>query len=133
ASTGKVTWSPQQADLGNQAVDLRVDDGRGGSAEQRYTIGVIQAPPNRPPVFTSIPVVDANVNTPYTYQATAADPDGTTPTDPTGETLTFSVSAGPKGLAIDPASGLVTWDPAAAQVSTNPVTLQVADGRDGTA
>ena len=32
--------------------------------------------PNRLPVFTSTPVVDANVNTPYTYQARAVDPDG---------------------------------------------------------
>src|SRR5262249_29694385 len=76
AATGKVTWSPQQADLGTHAVALRVDDGRGGTAEQDYTITAITAPPNRPPVFTSTPVVDANVNTAYTYQATAVDPDG---------------------------------------------------------
>ncbi|HZU34488.1 MAG TPA: putative Ig domain-containing protein, partial [Gemmataceae bacterium] len=132
-TTGKVTYNPQASDLGNHSVTLRVDDGLGGSAEQTYTLGVIQAPPNRPPVITSTPVVDANVNTSYTYQVTATDPDGTKPADPTGETLTFSVVAGPKGLAIDPASGLVTWRPTADQLGTSQVSLQVSDGRGGTA
>src|SRR5207253_6273461 len=73
AATGKVTWSPQQADLGTHPLDLRVDDGRGGVADQLYTVSVTVAPPNRPPVFTSSPVVDSNLNTPYTYPATATD------------------------------------------------------------
>jgi large repetitive protein len=73
-ATGKVTWSPAAADAGNQSVTLRVDDGRGGSALQPYTLSVITPPPNRPPMFTSTPVVTASVGTPYAYQATATDP-----------------------------------------------------------
>src|SRR5262249_51160636 len=61
--TGKVTWSPQPGDLGNQALVLQVDDGHGGTARQQFTVATIPAPPNRPPVFTSTPVVDAQVNT----------------------------------------------------------------------
>jgi hypothetical protein len=125
-STGKVTWSPQQGDLGTHPVALRVADGRGGTAEQDYTIAAVTAPPNRPPLFTSAPVVDARVDSPYTYQATATDPDP-------GETLTFSVLSGPQGLTVDPASGLVTWTPVAGQLGTSTVTLQVDDGRGGTA
>src|SRR5205807_9194529 len=45
AVTGKVAWSPQTADLGNHAVALKVDDGRGGTAEQDYTVTAIVAPP----------------------------------------------------------------------------------------
>jgi hypothetical protein len=115
AATGQVTWGPQPADLGTHAVALRVSDGRGGTAEQDYTIGAIAAPPDRPPVFTSAPVVDASVNTPYSYQATAHDPDA----DP----LAFSVVSGPPGLTIDPAGGLVKWTPAAAQLGVQDVTL----------
>jgi RHS repeat-associated protein len=125
AATGRVTWSPQDSDLGTHAVALRVDDGRGGTAEQHYIVSAIKDLPNQPPVFTSTPVVDANVNTPYTYQATATDPDG----DP----LTFSVVSGPQGLVIDPRSGLVSWTPTASQLGTDNVTLQVSDGRGGTA
>jgi RHS repeat-associated protein len=133
AHTGKVTWSPQTADLGTQAVDLQVNDGRGATARQQFTISVIDPPPNRPPVFTSSPVVDANVNTPYTYQAAASDPDGTKPSDANGETLTFSVVVGPQGLTIGSSSGLVSWTPTGSNLGTDNVTLQVDDGRGGTA
>jgi len=125
AASGTVSWSPASSDVGNATVALRVDDGHGGSVEQDYTLSVINPPPDRPPVFTSSPVVDANVNAPYAYQAQATDPDS----DP----LTFSVASGPEGLTIDPTSGLVQWSPAAAQIGANSVTLQVADGRGGTA
>jgi RHS repeat-associated protein len=133
AATGDTTWSPQASDLGTHSVILSVDDGRGGTATQQFTVTARLGPPNRPPVITSTPVVDGNVNTAYSYQVMASDPDGTKPTDPTGETLTYSVVSGPAGLSIDPASGLVSWTPAAAQLGTNHVKLQVDDGRGGTA
>lgn len=123
--SGKVAWGPTSSDLGNQAVLLQVDDGHGGTAQQQYTVSTIAAPPNRPPVFTSTPPVDGNVNTGYVYQPSAGDLDG----DP----LTFSVVAGPQGLVIDPATGTVTWTPAATELGTNSVTLQASDGRGGTA
>jgi hypothetical protein len=124
-TTGNVTWSPATADIGTHNVALRVDGGRGGSAEQDYVLTVPKDMPNQPPVFTSLPVVDGNVNTAYSYQATATDPDG----DP----LTFSVLNGPQQLSIDPHTGLVTWTPTADQAGPNNVTLQVDDGRGGTA
>src|SRR5262249_6458337 len=117
--------SPQASDLGTEAVSLQVADGRGGTAVQNYSITTITPPPNRPPVFTSTPFVDANVGTPYSYQATAIDPDG----DP----VSFSVTSGPPGLVIDPQSGLVTWTPTPAELGTDNVTLQVVDGRGGMA
>src|SRR5262249_62368486 len=95
--TGKVTWSPQSSDLGNQAVLLQVDEGHGGTARQQYTVSVITAPPNRPPVFTSTPVVDAQVNMAYRYQAQATDPDGNAPT--------FALVSGPAGPSVGPATG----------------------------
>jgi RHS repeat-associated protein len=125
ARTGWVTWAPAAGDLGNQAVALRVEDSRGGSAEQDFTLSVIPPPPDRPPVFTSSPVVSANVNTAYQYQATATDPD----LDP----LTFALAGGPQGMTVDPASGLVAWQPAASQLGLQNVTLTVSDGRGGSA
>lgn len=133
SASGRVTWNPTSADLGNQSVQLQVADNRGAFAVQTYTLAVINPPPNRPPVFTSTPVVDANVNSAYFYQATASDPDGTTPTDPAGDTLRFSLLDGPQGMVVDPASGRVAWTPLAAQLGTNSVTLQVDDGHGGTA
>ena len=61
ATTGQVTWTPAagDTDLGTYDILIQVDDGRGGSAQQHYTLNVIDPPPNRPPVFTSIPVTEA--------------------------------------------------------------------------
>ena len=80
---------------------------------------------NRPPLFTSTPVIDANVNTSYTYQAAATDPDG--------DSITFSVVSGPQGLKIDPTSGSVTWSPTADQLGTSHITLKADDGSGGSA
>jgi len=141
--TGLVTWLPPQVSPsggsggyysggsggsggsgptstdGNYDVSLLVSDGRGGADEQDYVLKVIQAAPNMPPVWTSTPVVDAGVATPYRYQGTAwdADLDG----------LTFSVAAGPAGLSIDANTGLVKWTPTEAQLGPNPVVLEVGD------
>ena len=48
-SPGVITWSPPATDLGTQGVTLRVEDSRGGFAEQRYVVTVTVPPPNRPP------------------------------------------------------------------------------------
>ena len=62
--TGLLSWAPTAADLGTHDVILRVEDGRGGFAEQRFVVSAIDPPPNRPPCFTSVPVVDATVSPP---------------------------------------------------------------------
>ena len=61
-STGRLTWLPALADLGAHTIVIRAEDGRGGSAEQRYLLSVVEAPPNRPPYFTSVPVTEAEVS-----------------------------------------------------------------------
>ncbi|WP_233902915.1 putative Ig domain-containing protein [Stieleria maiorica] len=54
--TTDVVWQPSISDIGYHDVVVTVSDGRGGTAEQRFTIEVLEAPPNRPPVFTSVPI-----------------------------------------------------------------------------
>lgn len=61
ATTGIVSWNPSAEDVGRHDVTVEVTDGRGGSARQAYTLDVIPAPPNRPPVITSTPIVTATV------------------------------------------------------------------------
>ena len=63
-STGKLSWSPAAVNKGSHSVVLRVQDGRGGWSEQQYVVSVIEPPPNRPPYFTSVPVVDVQVSAP---------------------------------------------------------------------
>ena len=62
-ATGKISWTPNVGQIGNHKVVVQVDDGRGGNAIQTYTISLIAAPPNRPPVITSVPVVSAIAST----------------------------------------------------------------------
>ncbi|MHB8861524.1 MAG: putative Ig domain-containing protein [Pirellulaceae bacterium] len=122
ADTGRITWSPTTVDIGSHTVVVQVSDGRGGLAEQHYVLSAIGPPPNRPPLFTSVPVVDANVNVTYSYQGSAADPDD--------DALGFSIISGPAGLSVSNA-GLVTWTPVGTQIGTHSVVLQVDDGRGG--
>ncbi|MBX9253632.1 tandem-95 repeat protein [Desmonostoc muscorum CCALA 125] len=108
ADTGLITWTPNTANVGNQQIKLEVSDGRGGIAEQEYTLAVITTPPNRPPIFTSFPEVDAYINKLYSYDANAVDPDQ----DP----INFSLIIGPNGMTVNPDTGLVQWTPPAALV-----------------
>jgi hypothetical protein len=125
-TSGLISWNPAAGARGNYAVMVEANDGRLGVATQQYTLSVIDAPPNRPPLIASTPVLDAAVNTPYTYQALAVDADS--------DALTFSLVAGPVGMSVNANTGAVTWwSPAASQLGTHNVTLRVADGRNGTA
>ena len=124
-ATGAITWATSTPDIGNHSVSLRVDDGRGGSAERDFTISVLSGVPDRPPIFTSTPIVDAFVGSPYIYQATASDPDF----DP----LTFGAAAPLLGGMGETSAGLVTWTPAPGDLGPHPVSLSVSDDRGGTA
>ena len=121
STTGVVTWGPVTGDVGNHKLVIRASDGRGGTADQTFTLTVLSGYPNRPPRFTSTPIVDAWVGIPYAYQAAAMDPDGDTP-------LTYDLIAGPAGLAVSTA-GLVSWSATNAQLGTQTVTLRVSDNR----
>ena len=125
ANTGVLRWTPAASDLGSQDVLIRVSDGRGGSAEQHFILPVTPAMPNRPPVFTTLPIVVAYTGAAYAYDAAASDPDD--------DALTFSLPTKPTGMTIDPASGLISWQPTVDQVGTQDVVIQVSDGHGGTA
>jgi RHS repeat-associated protein len=122
----RITWTPTTA--GVYAVRLRVSDGRGGVAEQPFDLTVVAAVPNRPPVFTSDPVVDAYVGQPYTYRATAVDPDFDTP-------LIFTLDENaPTGmLPTDPraTSAAVAWTPTADELGPHDVRIRVDDQHGG--
>ncbi|HEU5116494.1 MAG TPA: putative Ig domain-containing protein, partial [Isosphaeraceae bacterium] len=144
-SSGLVTWTPSSSstpsDVGTHLFSLEVSDGRGGTDAQNYTITVYPAGTEFSPHFTSTPIVDAAVLTPYTYLATATEP-GLDPSH-----LTFSIVSGPTAPAGAPASAtmtltqvgqapgtaLITWTPVAGQVGDNQVALQVSDDHNRTA
>jgi RHS repeat-associated protein len=124
AQTGRMDWTPEAAQIGDHDVLLRVSDGRGGSAEQAFTISVLADPPERPPVFESVPPLFALAGVEYVYQAVATDPDF--------GTVTYSLQAGPSGAAIDSGTGRLTWTPAQQDAGTVAIGIQAEDPASAT-
>ena len=117
SATGEILWSPSIADLGNHAVAVRAEDGRGGSTEQHYTLSVIEPPPNRPPWFTSAPVVDAYVSS-----------DVLTPNRSFGGPLPNAVGDGSRSVTTGDFNGDGVSDLAVANVSSNDVSVLLGLG-----
>ncbi len=72
------------------------------------------------PVITSPAPGAAVENQQYRYQVKASDP-------PMAARCVFALAAGPAGMAIDAATGLLSWIPAHAQLGANAVTVSVTD------
>ena len=116
--TGVINWTPTSAQLGNNQVSVKVSDGT-LSVIQNFTIKVSTLPPaNQAPVIYSTPVTTATVGVTYFYDVNA--------TDPNGDTLTYSLTAYPSGMAISSASGLIMWTPTAEGAYA--VIVNVSDG-----
>src|SRR5262249_15342355 len=79
--------------------------------------------PTTAPVFDSQPPASATAGRPYTYQVAAHDPQN--------EALSYLLARAPDGMALDPATGLVTWTPTAASPAQAQVVLQAYDALGG--
>ena len=112
--TGLINWIPAAAE--EQAVTVIVTNGIGLSDSKDFNIVV--SPANQAPVITPITDATITVGETFTYTVEAADPDG--------DTLTYSLTAGPVGMAIDAATGIITWTPTA--IESYDVTVLVSDG-----
>jgi choice-of-anchor C domain-containing protein len=124
STTGLISWMPVTDQKANHEITLVVSDGRGGRATQNFTVVADLAPPNRPPVFTSIPVVEAAVGEAYSYFAVATDADD--------DVLTYALAGTVlAGMQINPATGQLTWTPAVDQRGDQSVTIRVTDGNGG--
>ena len=121
--SGLLAWPVQTSQVGAHQVTLQVSDGRGGSATQRFTLVASAVAANRPPLVLSTPITSAAPGSSYRYQLSARDPDN--------QTLQYSLVAGPTGMSVDSATGLVSYNNAA--VGAYSVELSIADGRGGVA
>lgn len=119
-NSGLVQWTTTNS--GSFFVQVAVD-GVGGSFYQGYTLTVI-AFTNLPPQFTSTPVTAAKPSVAYSYIAVAVSP--------VGNSITYSLSTKPAGMAINASSGVITWTPAVNQSGGNAVTVAANDGHGGT-
>jgi hypothetical protein len=116
AATGQIAWTPTSGQMGANQVTVRVADPKSLFATQSFsiTVGLIAVAP----VITSTPILTGKVGTAYSYDVNA--------TDANGGTLTYSLVAPiPAGMAINQATGLISWTPTAN--GSFPVTVRVTD------
>jgi RHS repeat-associated protein len=122
--TGAITWTPAAALAGTHAVTVQVGDGKGGLDTQTFSVVVAAAPANQAPHITTTPGTTAMAGQAYSYAPAATDADG--------DTLTWTLTQSPVGMAIMPGTGAITWTPGTGQVGAQTVTLSVSDGHGGT-
>ncbi|MFN0068624.1 MAG: lamin tail domain-containing protein [Limisphaerales bacterium] len=108
--TGDVTWTPAEAQgPGSYTLRVRVTD-NGVPALFAFTDVVVNvAEVDDAPVFDAVSLQTAEELAPFALKLVARDPD----TPP--KALTYSLDAGPSGLALNPATGDLTWTPTEAQ------------------
>jgi hypothetical protein len=123
--TGRLTWTPTQAQLGNQTVKIRVLDGRGGEATQTLNLTVTPDLTNQNPQIQGTPLTQITLGEIYRYHFSAMDGDG----DP----LTFDLPLQPEGMTLDTTTGTILWQPTREQVGSHEVVLRVRDGHGGLA
>lgn len=118
-ASGLVQWTPTAAQVGvHSGITVKVTDSGGLSASQTFNITVQSG--NHPPTITSTPPFTATEGQLYTYAVAATDPDP-------GDVLGYSLTTAPTGMTIDPATGLIGWTPATAQIGVHTVAVQVKD------
>jgi len=118
-SSGNLSWTPNADQTGEHAFDVRVTDGNGGLALQRFMVSVQPvAAENRPPEIVSTPPFGAKTGREYAYDMAVVDPDG--------DALTFLLAEGPDGMSIDGVTGQLRWT--AEQIGSVSVRVEVGDG-----
>ncbi|MCC9645102.1 FG-GAP-like repeat-containing protein [Rhodopirellula sp. JC740] len=122
-SLGHVVWNPAADQLGEHDVLLQVSDPSGATVEQSFTLTVSRF--GGPPRITSVPPTEAYVGSGFLYSVQSVDREG----DP----LTYSLLTAPAGMTIVENTGEISWTPAAGQVGTQDVVIQVSDGIGGAA
>lgn len=123
-NSGIITWKPTNEDVGVIPISVKVVDSGSARATQAFTITVENV--NDPPSITSLPVINAKIDTGYLYDVEASD------IDLTDDVMSFSITTYPEGMTIDPATGVITWTPSVDQQGSNNVVVVVSDGNGGT-
>jgi hypothetical protein len=119
SATGAIAWTPDASVT--TTFTLTVDDGTDTDTES-ITITVSDTA-NAAPDITSTAPTSATVGEEYRYEAAADDAEG--------DTLTWSLTGEPAGLALDTTSGVITWTPAAGDEGDHTFTLTVSDAASG--
>jgi len=123
--TGRIDWTPNDTQVGNNFVKVKVTDGI-FPVSQSFVISVKGAvvQTNHRPEIVVIPDKTVNAKEEFVYHVGAYDADA-------GDVLSYRLEGQPYGMAIN-ATGVITWTPTIGQVGAHTVTVNVSDGKDST-
>ncbi len=124
-STGNLTGTPANADVGSCWVNVTVSDGNGGTNSTNFTITVQNVNDDPTIILPTIP--SAMEDDLYTLDFDAVD------IDPTGDTLSWSLATDADWLGDINVLGVISGTPINAHVGSYWVNVTVSDGIDGTA
>jgi len=118
SSTGVLSGTPLNVDVGNHTVLLRVND---GTVDVDYTFTIVVSNVNDAPTINSTALLVATEDVQYSYTFSAGDIDG-------GDSLTLSAPTVPSWLNFNSATGLLSGTPLNDDVGNHTVLLRVNDG-----
>ncbi len=124
SSTGLIEWTPVEGDPSPTDIVVTVTDGNedsAGDGQQTFSITVTAV--NDTPVITSAASVTATEDVEYSYTPTVTDEDDSS--------FSFSFLTAeddlPGDMAINDATGEVTWTPAEGELTSGTIEIQVSD------
>ena len=121
SSTGALSGTPLNANVGANSFTVKVTDAAGANATTTLNINVINV--NDAPTFTANPITGANGTQDVAYSGSIA---GYASDIDVGDTLTFSKVSGPSWLSVS-STGALSGTPLNANVGANSFTVKVTD------
>jgi len=123
STTGRLAGTPTSSQAGTYgSISIKVSDGKWSATLSSFSI-TVTAPvtTSNPPVITGAPAVSAQAGQPYSFRASATDPDG--------NPLKFSIQNKPGWATFDTSTGTLYGTPGDANVGnyTN-ILISVSDG-----
>ena len=113
-----LTWTPTASDIGHHNIAIQIDDGRGGTANQEFTVLVPSGLANNAPLILSTPDRFTTVDETFSYPITTADAEG--------QVVTLSLDAGaPAGAEIS--GGVLRWTPSTPDIGDQTITVLATD------
>ncbi len=125
--TGRVTWVPLAAQLGDKPIIITATDALGAGVQQIYTVTTRSL--NLAPQFDSTPENRVAVDSPYSYTIRASDPDDN------ADDLVFTLETPLSQASLvktGPGTAVFTWDTPSTPISQS-VHLRVTDPHNASA
>ena len=116
---GLISWTPTAGQLGSQEITVEVTDAEGAVSTVKFEMAVSHRGVNKHPRITSVPETVTTIESPYSYELEAVDPEG--------DYLVWSLESAPSGMVIDAVSGVLSWQPTEVQIGSHSIDVRVTD------